>query len=120
VEYKCRFLTPKALHDRFKVVEADSWQMAALEFHFQSGYHGYAYNHTRKDGGRESIKFARVEVEGYDSTVTRMYYMGISRKGGIKIDMMTLEEIAKAIGYDNDPQTLLDEGWEGESEYELV
>jgi hypothetical protein len=106
-------------------IEADSSEEAALELHdrnFRPGSkYGYSYTKWREDGFdmNETLYFAVVEIEGIGTQITRMISTGIYRRGGVRTNSGTqvLLEIAKNLGYEHDPKTLL-EKWDLEEDYD--
>lgn len=115
--YRCRFTAPR--QSDWSTVEADSPELAVNEFHSSgtsSSYTGDSITYTPnpdKPGAR--IHFARVEVEGHDSFVSRVYTSSIVRRGGVRSrSTVTLADIARAVGWERDPAELVAEGWDGE------
>lgn len=116
--FRCRFLLPKE-SQWFEVEDAGPAQ-AANTCHFDRDELGIRYTEHLPDGGKQQISFARIEVEGHGSWVSRVYKLGIWRKGGVPRPgyQVTLEDIARAVEYDADPQTLIAPGWEFEETME--
>lgn len=118
--FRCRSVKPKEM--LWQDVEADSPELAANDYHAR---YGEGWDHTvvddRVEGKRHKIGFMRVEVEGHDSFVSRMYYYGIWRRGGVKpwgykSFEQRLKEAAEVVGFERDPTELADDGWDGEEE----
>lgn len=112
--YRCRFIAPR--QSDWSTVEAESPELAANEFHSRDE-RTYAITYIPdpdKPGAR--VHFARVEVEGHDSWVSRIYTSAIVRRGGVrsKRTAVTLDDVAGAVGWENDPADLLADGWIGE------
>lgn len=111
----CRFVVPLA--DLAQTIIASTSEEAAMTFHDENSDTGLLYRHEDADGKIEQIRFALVMTTGPDGQetplVTRMYHSGIWRKGGVKRrgTPKDLAEIAAALGYTHDPQTLVAEGW---------
>lgn len=81
-----------------------------------------APEHTGNVNGETSY-FAVAEVEGHGEFVTRMFYSGIGRKGGVKVQnrlaRKSLEEVEAELGLT--AGFLTEEGeieWDGEESYE--
>lgn len=108
--FRCRVTLPK--ESGWSEIEADTPEEAANSYHCRDlhALPGATYIDLDGEGKRRQIViFARVEVEGHGSWVSRMYKSGIYRKGGVQVrPNPTLEAIAKAVGYESDPKTLLD------------
>ena len=111
--YKCRSILPK--ETAIKDIEANSPEEAANEFHFKYlnviENAKYIKRGMNSLGGetREAICFCQVGVIGHGSWVSKVYNGGIWRRGGVKgCSIPTIEEIAKLVGYEDDPNTLLD------------
>ena len=114
--YRCRFTAPRP--SDWSTVEADSPEDAAQEFHFRDGDkssspHSIAYVPDEQRPGAR-IFFARVEVDGHGELVSRCYSSAILRRGGVKPQRVTLEAVARAVGWEHDPADLVDEGWDRE------
>lgn len=103
-------------------IDASCPEEAANEFHCTNleSLPGLTF-HDDRDDRRESVVFARIEVEGHDSFVSRCYRRSIRirRRGGVKRRqppvLDRLRAIATALVYDASPMTLLDP-WEHESQ----
>lgn len=111
--YRCRFIAPR--QSDWSTVEAESPELAANEFHFRDE-RTYAITYIpdpSKPGGR--VHFARVEVEGHGTHVSRVYTLAIVRRGGVRIKRpgVTLDDVAKAVGWEGNPADLL-ASWHGE------
>lgn len=109
--YRCCMVrpTPSNWHD----VEADSWGEAANEVHANVLEGGYRY---RADEGGPAVFFAMMEVEGFGQVISRYYWEGIWRRGGVRHyrGPSRLDYIAKELGWVEDPRLLLETGWDGE------
>lgn len=111
--YQCRFTAPRS--SGWSAVEAPSPEMAANEFHYRDKSFGISYcPDPEKPGSR--IYFASVEVDGFGTWVSRVYWSGIVRRGGVRSRgrKLTLADVAKAVRWERDPAELLGEGWDGE------
>jgi hypothetical protein len=101
--------------------EAETPEQAAQDCHdhfYDIGDRGLGHSYER-DGKHMQVYFARIEVEGHSTYVSRMFYAGIYRKGGVKPrNPSTLASIARTLHYDAPPETLLDEGWTCEESWE--
>jgi hypothetical protein len=119
MDYRCRMTIPYA--SAWIDAEAETPEQAAQDCHehfYDLGDKGLGYRDER-DGKITLVYFARIEVEGYGTYVSRMFYTGIFRKGGVKPrDPNTLVSIARALNYQSPPETLLDEGWTCEESWE--
>jgi uncharacterized protein YktB (UPF0637 family) len=108
--FKCRSINPNTTD--WVEISAEAAGYAAVEYHFRA----YVVQETLKwrleDG--TFVYFACVEVEGAGIFITRRFAKGISRVGRKK--PTTLEEIAKKLGWAQDPQELIQPEWEGEEE----
>lgn len=121
--YQCKAIIPTSVYcPNFRTVDADSPEYAALQYHYDHDFLGFKYSFTNKAGKTEIASFARILVEGQDSYITRVFSTpGISRRGRFKssVNLPSLEEIANLLDYDGIPESLLEEGWEGEESYPL-
>jgi len=111
---RCRINKPHESH--WFDVEADDASEAAdklIDDRESLGYFTYAHD---ADGGRETVRFYLVEVEGHGELIVRRYYRGISRRGGIKPHSgeHVLKKIANDLGFEGDPKELLAPGWDRE------
>lgn len=114
--YRCRFLKPSV--GEWYDVEADSPGEAALEHHNRFDGIGYVFWKPLEGGGQEVVRFASVDVEVDKDYVTRMFSMGIYRKGAFNKNRgLTLQEIAKKLDWKHDENELLGDGWEAEEGY---
>jgi len=59
------------------------------------------------------ILFARLECDG-EELISRIYYRGIVRLGR-QAPNPTLAQIAVKVGWERNPEELIEEGWEGEA-----
>lgn len=109
--FNCRTILPTV--SAWTAQEGASPEGAAAEFWVRAWRHGRGAEFRRGPG--DVVAFARVEVEGHGSMVARMFWRGLVRKGGVtKKRPMTLEDVARAIGWEDDPAELLGDGWECE------
>lgn len=100
-EYRCRHLRPE--QSKFALVKAKSEEDAAQEFHLMD------MKGVRSDSKAGYI-FSIIEVDG-KQFVSRIFYEGIWRVGGIKKKVKSIEEIAELLGV---PVNLLEGDWIGE------
>jgi hypothetical protein len=117
--FRCRTTAPK--HSPWGEVEAETPEDAVQEFHLQqmdrfTGFGGIRHR-VEERGCVYFVNFARVEVEGHEAVVTRIFEHGIWRRGGVKPRNPTLKEIAEKLGWKHDPKDLLGP-WEGEETME--
>ncbi len=118
MKFQCRAVKPK--ETECKEVEAETPEEAANEFHSKYNYLSEVIVvDDRVDNQRTKIGLTYVEVRGYTAWVSRMFYRGIWRKGGVrpwgrKSFEDRLKEAAKAVGWERDPMELVEEGWIGE------
>lgn len=111
--YHCRFVAPRL--SAWFVIEADAPDLAANELHNRDpGTFAISYTPDNLRPGRK-IHFARVEVEGYGSWLSRIYTSGIIRKGGTRIQSpVSLADVAQAVGWNQAPDQLVTDKWHGE------
>lgn len=111
--FRCRTLRPE-LSEWFEI-EEETADRAANEFHVQKSdyFKNLSYWMPTEDGGQEVIHFAMIEVEGHKPVISRYYYRGIYRKGGVRPNQPTLVQIAEQLHWKADPKELI-EPWEGE------
>lgn len=106
--YRCRFVAPTS--SDWADVEADSPESAANEFHFKRTELGRQPDSVTyipdadKPGSR--IHFARVAVDGHGEMVSRVYTIGIIRRG-VAPRRMSLAEVARIVRWEHDPAELL-------------
>lgn len=74
-----------------------------------------AYRKEDEDGSVEGIYFSLIEVDGLGEFVSRIYYKGIRRVGKLKINLPTIDDIAKILDWKHPSEDLLNEGWANES-----
>ena len=108
--YRCRLTVPRVTD--WTDVRADSPEMAANEFHDRN-YRGTLWHVPDPDLPGTRIYFALVEVDGHEPTISRIYWSGIVRTGGVR-RRLTLAEIAKQLGWAHPPEELLSPGLDGE------
>ncbi len=114
--YRCRSLVPTA--SEWVEVEGAWDGDAANLYHMKVNLEVPSLRYCHQvDGKTTYIEFMLVEVEGHGEHVSRVFSHGIFRKGGVKLGL-SLREIASRLGYENDPETLVEEGWEGEVSFE--
>jgi len=104
--YSCRLVKPTV--GSWIGIEANSPGEAANEFHCTHMAGTISY---RPENGSEGVSFALVEVEDHGDFVSRMYYLGIGRAGGVRRPQPTLKQIAEMLGWERDPEELLEPGW---------
>lgn len=113
--FRCRTTIPTMF--KWVGVEAESPEQAASDYHF--AHDEGSIRHIVEDAdGRHVVLFARIEVEGYGTLISRVYSYGIWRKGGVKVGQPSLADIARKLEYMDDPQTLLEPGWKCEESME--
>ena len=116
MEYKCRVTKPNM--GEWVVVKANTPEEAANEFHYSnSRYEAITYLPPLNEGG-ETIYFATIEIDGHGEFVARSFYSGIGRRGGVTRPRITLRKIAEILGWEKDPQELIEPGWEYEETIE--
>jgi len=119
--YRCRYVKPR--ESVWYPVTASSPEEAATDFHgLQASAMNSIVYENKIESGIEKVFFAKVEVEGFFTRVSRVFSRGIYRKGGVrKTRPITLEDIVKKLDYDDSPESLLEEGWDcEESEFKSV
>lgn len=108
--YKCR-----ARNLKWEDIEADSFSSAANDYHDNHKHLGKSI--YRINGKNESASFLLVEVKEFGVFISRMFYNGIMRSGGISSKSLTerLNEIAKEFRcFEEDPKKLIsDDDWDG-------
>lgn len=118
--YRCRILIPE--ETIWYEIESDSPELAANEYHTNiSPTYSLSLPYTDSDNRRCTVNFALVEVEGYETLISRWYRYGIWRKGGIKPRNFykdRIKEIAEKLGWNDDPMLLLEPGWNCEESLE--
>lgn len=115
--YQCRMLLPQELP--WRTVEADTPEQAANEYHFglPRWESGKVWIERDGEGTRTDVYFARIEVEGHGSWVSRVYQSGLWRRGGVPVQQPTLADLAAAIDWPHDPQELVQPGWDFEEDW---
>jgi len=108
--FKCRSVVPNCTD--WVEIEAESEGHAANEYHYRA-FVDQATLKWRLDDGT-FIYFALIEVEGGEKFIARRFARGITRAG--RKSVITLEDIAKQLGWSKDPQELIQPGWEGEED----
>ena len=121
--FQCRMVIPEIKGDRgnWISIETATPEEAANNCHcdlYDLGFKGFGFA-DRRDGKITLVHFARIEVEGHDTWVSRIFYRGIYRKGGVRAPGgATLDGIAKKLGWERPPETLLEEGWDCEESWD--
>lgn len=122
MKYRCRMTMPKPVGEgNWIEIEADSPERAVQEYHvrlcdFDAGKHWWVS--TGEDIGYRMF-FARIEIEGWGDTISRVYHYGLWRKGGVGPRVKpTLQAVADAVGWKGDPEELVEEGWNLEESME--
>lgn len=122
MKYRCRMTMPKPVGEgNWIEIEAESPEQAIQEYHFRlaSFDQGKSWKVDLKSGGRYLICFARIEVEGWGDSVSRIFEYGLWRRGGVGPKVKpTLQAVADAIGWEGDPEELVEEGWDFEESME--
>lgn len=109
--YRCRTIVP-TISEWFDV-DASTPNAAAQEFHDRSNRLDIKSLWLMHKGAM--VEFARIEVEGHNAVVSRMYNHSIRLKGGVKQrDELTIKDIADRLGWTDPPEELLESGWVGE------
>jgi hypothetical protein len=110
--FRCRTKIPHVEAD-WADIETDSPEQAAMEFHAERDYNSVVYVRETENGGRERVLFALIEIEGHGERVSRVFHRAIWRKGGVRPTRpVTIEDVARKLGWTKDPQELLAEGWD--------
>ena len=116
--FRCRTVKPKV--SEWREVEAESFDLAANEFHskYQLYFDNLKLKMETEDKKIYFIHFVLVEVEGHGEMVSRIFEHGIWRRGGVKgvvVPFKTrLKDIAEKLGWTHEPEELVAEGWAGE------
>lgn len=117
--YRCRMVIPEE-ESGWEEIEAATPEDAANTYHdclYHLGRRGLCYIDERGGPGRRTeVYFARIEVEGFGSWVSRIFREGLYRKGGVirSGDRPTLTDIAQRLEWPSAPERLADDkGWVG-------
>lgn len=123
--YVCRFVVPNT--GKAETIEAESPEAAGMTFHYNQDSVGLRYKHKLPGGfdRHEYVFFALVAVANQggseDEFVSRVFRSGLWRRGGIPTHPdPTLVEIAVKLGWKDEPNELLGEGWAEEESYETA
>jgi hypothetical protein len=116
MRFRCRKTVP--LIGDWIDIDADSPEQAVNDYHLAYDSNSIVHAEEEENGGRHLVLFARIEVEGHGSWVSRIYSYGLWRKGGVKPGQPSLVNIAERLGYMDDPRTLLDPNWDCEESME--
>ena len=113
--YQCRATKPWP--SRWLEVEADDPAQAVMDF--QETNVDWLPRVAFKDGPEDNhyhIYFTRVEVANHGVYVARTYHYGIYRHGGVPSETreQRLLKVADAMGWEGNPEELLEEGWNKE------
>lgn len=121
--YSCRVIAP-TVSGRFDI-GTDSPEKAAMEFFHMDCDTLPRIRHRIEypDGTVEYVLLCRVEVleTGTDKRmefVARVFKSGIWRRGGVHLPEPTIEEIAKMLRWNGEPEELLASGWDEEESWE--
>ncbi len=116
--FRVRLLKPRQCE--WREVEDSSPEDAANQFHYDlHESDSIVYRWAKDSGGVQFVGFALVEVEGHGEFVSRWFRSGLFRKGGVaRNPPITLQNIADRLGYTHPPETLLEDGWEGEETFD--
>ena len=106
--FNCRTVNPK--RTGWVSVKAESCGEAANEY--QCNRNRSSFQWRTADGTH--IHLARIEVEGHGEFFARSFHRGITRIG--RPNTLPLSKIAELLGYDEEPESLITPGWEGEEE----
>lgn len=100
--FSCKHIAPNPSYE--VKIHADSPAAAAQEFHLHN-----LTGATIKCQDGSIAYYSIVEVNG-ESFISRIFYMGIERRGGIKVKKEnTIEDVAKALGVS--VEMLSEDGW---------
>lgn len=108
--FKCRSIVPNRID--WLEVKAESAGLAANEYHSRAFVDQATLKWRLEDG--TYVHFALIEVENGGEFIARRFTRGITRAG--RKSSITLEDIAKQLGWFGDPQELINPGWEGEED----
>jgi hypothetical protein len=108
--FRCRSIVPN--YTDWVEIKAESDGHAANEYHYRAFVDQATLKWRTEDG--TFIYFAMIEVENRGKFIVRRFSKGITRIG--HKSLITLEEIAKKLGWSGDPQELIQPGWEGEED----
>lgn len=110
MKFRCRTKIPA--ETLWVEIAADDPEQAAMEYFFQHDLVRIVHVRTI-EGKRESVLFALVEVEGHGEWIARVFRRDLWRKGGVKLrrQTITIEDVARQLGWTGDPEELLSSGW---------
>lgn len=111
--FRCRTVRPTVTP--WRDIEAEDYTDAVIEYHYRMTPdregRGLGYNFSPGN----TVYFARVECEGHGELIARTFWKGIVRAGGVKpAHIRTLRDIADAVGWEDDPEGLIADGWDRE------
>ena len=108
--YRCRFVLPYI--SEWHEVTAESPEDATNDFHEARDDRSNSYRFVVRptENSRYVVSFTKVEVEGHDSYISRVFHYAIWRRGGVRPkNEPTLADIANKLGWEYDPKLLLSE-----------
>lgn len=113
--FKVRLLKPAPT--QWLTIDAESTADAVMKLHERMGRTSsivYTPDHERPGA---VIWFALAEVAGHGEVVSRLYWRGIARRGGVRVrPPTTLADVATALGWPHATDDLVAPGWEGEDD----
>jgi len=125
MRFLCRYAMPGSPKTEWATVNSDTKESAVMDFHHVCD-RGMVYTHylNAEKTRKENITFACVAVKAEldlgdgEEFIARNYFSKIWRSGGVKRPEhdVTLAEITEKLGYTFEPETLLEKGWDEESE----
>ena len=121
MKYRCRMILPKPVGEgNWIEIEAETPEQAIQEYHFRLATFEQGKSWKVEEGGRvHYIRFARIEVEGWGDSVSRVFHYGVWRRGGVGPRVKpTLQDVVDAIGWKGEPEELVEEGWDLEETME--
>ncbi len=101
----------QSIHSRYVPNIADN---LGVHMANENKIHSVCYR-KRDNDEVEGVYFSLIEVEGVGEFVSRIYYKCIRRIGKFKRDEITLDDVAKILGWQHPAEQLLNDGWEAES-----
>ena len=112
-----RFRQVKPKESDWLYGEAETLGDALQDAHLDDRVGDIVYRHELEEGNIEFVRFAVFEVKDGTQYVSRLFERKITRSGGVKLRLVTLRDIAQAIGWTHDPKELLapwadEETWE--------
>lgn len=112
-QFRARTLQPSV--SEWRNVEAESPELAANEFHHAADPGIKSFTHCVTEGEKSTlVKFALIEVEGHEPVVSRLFEQRIWRRAGVRKQDLTLQDIARRLGWSHPAADLLADGWDGE------